>query len=92
MNKYLGGYKMTSKEFNGSIRSNCLGEFLDKYSNVCIIYIEYRDIDNTLVAGYVTNVGLNLITSIIYNNNLSIDANIDILWDELEELGFERIG
>lgn len=83
---------MTSKEFNNSIRSNCLGEFLDKYSNVCIVYIEYRDVDNKLLAGYITNLGLNMITAINYDDNYSIDTNIDVLWDKLEDLGFERIG
>lgn len=83
---------MTNKEFNGSIRSNCLGEFLDKEENVCVIYIGYIDKTNELIAGDVCNTGLIPIASIEYNKELSIDANIEILWDKLEDLGFERIG
>lgn len=83
---------MTSKEFNNSIRTNCLGEFMDKEENVCVIYIEYRDETNELIAGDCCNTGLIPIASIEYDKELSIDANIEILWDKLEELGFERIG
>ena len=27
-----------------------------------------------------------------YDDDLSIDANIEILWDKLDYIGFERIG
>lgn len=83
---------MTNQEFNNSIRTNCLGEFIDKEKNVCVIYIEYIDETNELIAGDVCNTGLIPITSIEYDKELSIDANIEILWDKLEELGYIRIG
>lgn len=83
---------MTSKEFNNSIRSNCLGEFLDKEGNVCVIYIDYIDETGELIAGIVCNTGLIPITSIIYYDNYHIDTNIEAIWDKLEDLGFERIG
>lgn len=83
---------MTSKEFNGSIRSNCLGEFSDNEGDVCVIYIEYRDETRELIAGTVCNTGLIPITSIIYNNDYHVDTNIEIFWDKLEELGYIRIG
>lgn len=82
---------MTSKEFNNGIRNNILGEFTDKDGNVEIIYIEYIDSENELIAGTLTNVGLIGITSIKYNDSLHIDSNIEILIDKLEELGYERI-
>ena len=83
---------MTNQEFNNSIRTNCLGEFIDKEKNVCVIYIEYIDETGELIAGTVCNVGFIPITSIWYNEHLSIDANIETLWDKLEELGYTRIG
>lgn len=83
---------MTSKEFNNSIRTNCLGEFIDKEENVCIICVDYRDETNELIADECCNTGLIPITSIIYDNDYHIDANIEILWNKLEGLGYERIG
>ena len=83
---------MTKKEFNGSIRSNCLGEFLDNEGNTNVIYIGYRDDTNELIAGNVCNTVIIPITSIYYDDDLSIDANIEILWDKLDYIGFERIG
>lgn len=83
---------MTNQEFNNSIRTNCLGEFIDKEENVCVIYVDYRDETNELIAGNVCNTGIIPITSIDYNDDFSIDANIEILWDKLEELGYIRIG
>lgn len=83
---------MTNQEFNNSILTNCLGEFIDKEENVCVIYVDYRDETNELIAGDCCNVGFIPITSIWYNEHLSIDANIEILWDKLEELGYIRIG
>ena len=83
---------MTTKEFNNSIISNCLGEFLDNEGNTNVIYIEYRDETRELIAGTVCNTGLILITSIIYDNDYHVDANIEILWDKQEELGYIRIG
>lgn len=83
---------MTTKEFNNSIISNCLGEFLDNEGNTNVIYIEYRDETRELIAGTVCNTGLIPITSIIYDNDYHVDANIEILWDKLEELGYIRIG
>lgn len=83
---------MTSKEFNNSIRTNCLGEFIDKEENVCIICVDYRDETNELIAGECCNTGLIPITSIIYDNDYHIDTNIEILWNKLEGLGYERIG
>ena len=46
---------MTTKEFNNSIISNCLGEFLDNEGNTNVIYIGYRDDTNELIAGNVCN-------------------------------------
>lgn len=83
---------MTTKEFNNSIMSNFLGEFLDNEGNANIVYIEYKDDTNELIAGNVCNAGLIPITSIDYDDDLSIDANIEILWDKLDYIGFERIG
>lgn len=83
---------MTNQEFNNSIRTNCLGEFIDKEKNVCVIYVDYRDKTNELIAGEVCNTGLIPISSIEYNKELSIDANIETLGDKLEELGYIRIG
>lgn len=82
---------MTNQEFNNSIRTNCLGEFIDKEENVCVIYVDYRDETNELIAGDCCNTGLIPITSIEYDECLSIDANIEILWDKLDYIGFERI-
>ena len=83
---------MTNQEFNNSIRTNCLGEFLDNDENTSIIYIEYKDSTNELVALWSCNIGLIPITSIDYDDDLSIDANIEILWDKLDYIGYERIG
>lgn len=83
---------MTTKEFNNSIIYNCLGEFLDNEGNTNVIYIGYRDDTNELIAGNVCNIGIIPITSIDYDDDLSIDANIEILWDKLDYIGFERIG
>lgn len=83
---------MTTKEFNNSIISNCLGEFLDNEGNTNVVYIEYRDDTNELIAGNVCNTVIIPITSIDYDDDLSIDANIEILWDKLDYIGFERIG
>lgn len=83
---------MTTKEFNNSIISNCLGEFLDNEEHTNALYIGYRDDTNELIAGNVCNTGIIPITSIYYDDDLSIDANIEILWDKLDYIGFERIG
>lgn len=83
---------MTTKEFNNSIIYNCLGEFLDNEGNANVIYIGYRDDTNELIAGNICNTVIIPITSIYYDDDLSIDANIEILWDKLDYIGFERIG
>lgn len=51
-----------------------------------------RDDTNELIAGNVCNTVIIPITSIDYDDDLSIDANIEILWDKLDYIGFERIG
>ena len=82
---------MSISKFENKIRTSILGEFMDKDGNVSVMYIEYKDSSNELIAGTATNIGLIKEASIIYDNDFHIDANIEALCDKLEELGYERI-
>lgn len=79
---------MTEKEFSKLIRTNILGEFMDKEGNETVIYFDYVESENEIVAGTLSNCGIIGIVSHKYDSNFHIEGNIMILNDLLIEKGY----
>lgn len=78
---------MTKKEFNSSIRTNCLGEF-SKESDIVVIYVDFDENSNELIAGDITNAGIIPIVRLPYDNDFSIDKNIESVVEMLIDEGY----
>lgn len=79
---------MTRNEFNKNIRTNILGEYIDRDNSIAVIYFDFDESKQELIAGTCTNYGIKPIVSVNYDNNMHIDSNIEMLHEMLTEIGF----
>lgn len=73
---------MTQLEFNTNIRTNCIGEMSDGG----IYYCDFIEERNELVAGTICNAGLIEYCCVLYDDDFSLDENLNNLIDKLTEM------
>ena len=79
---------MKANDFNSKLYSNCLGEFLDNENNETVLYIEFDEAKQCINVGTICNTGLLIEFSVYYDNDLSIDENLQNVVDEVYNNGF----
>lgn len=79
---------MTEKEFYKNIRTNVLGEYIDNENNVAVIYIDYVESENEIVAGTLCNIGIIGIVSVPFDDTYTIDKHIETINEILIEQGY----
>lgn len=79
---------MSEKEFYKNIRTNILGVFVDNEGGESVIYFDFVESENEIVAGTLCNCGIIGIVSHKYDNNFHIEENIAVLNDLLIEKGY----
>ena len=79
---------MTSQEFNRSLRSNCFGEFVDQDGDSTVLYLDFDEIKNCVLVGTVCNVGLLVDFTVPYDDDISLDENLQNIADEIYSNGF----
>lgn len=79
---------MTEKEFYKNIRTNVLGEYIDNENNVAVIYIDYVESENEIVAGTLCNIGIIGIVSVPFDDTYTIDKHLETINEMLIEQGY----
>ena len=79
---------MTTKEFNSSIRTNCLGEYLDHNGDTSVFYIDFDERKNCVLVGTICNVGLLVDFAVSYDDDLTLDENLQNIADEIYSNGY----
>lgn len=79
---------MTEQEFYKNIRTNILGEYIDRDGNVAVIYVDFLESEQEIIAGTMCNIGLIGIVSIEYNKYHSLDKHFELINEMLHEKGY----
>ena len=79
---------MKAAEFNNSLRTNTFGEFKDSENNETVLYIEFDETKQCINVGTICNTGLLIEFSVYYDNDLSIDENLENVLEEVYNNGF----
>lgn len=79
---------MTEKEFSKLIRTNILGEFMDNENNVTVIYVDYVESENEIVAGTMCNMGIVGIVSLPFDDTDTINQHFETINEMLIEKGY----
>ena len=82
---------MNSAEFNNSLRTNILGEFKDSENNATVLYIEFDDEGQCINVGTVSNCGLITEFSVNYDDDLSLDQNLENVLEEVYNNGYSDL-
>lgn len=85
---------MTEKEFTNNIRTNILGEYLDRDGNVDVMFVDFVESEQTFVAGTMCNIGLIAKVSLPFDDSRTVDEHLETLHELITELGYylnERI-
>lgn len=82
---------MTHKEFYKNIRTNILGEYIDRDNGIAVVYFDFDESKNEIIAGTVTNGGIKPIVSVPYDSMHHIDDNVAMLHEMLTEIGYVLI-
>lgn len=76
---------MNNKLFNESLRINCLGEFTNEEGIIEILYVDFDDEKNQIICGGCTNAGLIPEYDMDYDDDFSLDINLQALVEKLYE-------
>ena len=79
---------MTSQEFNRSLRSNCFGEYVDQNGDSTVFYIDFDETDNCILVGTICNVGLLVDFTVPYDDDFSLDENLQNVAEKIYENGY----
>lgn len=79
---------MNEKEFYKNIRTNILGVFVDKEGNETVIYFDYVESENEIIAGTMCNMGIIGIVSLPFDNVYTINQHIETINEMLVEKGY----
>ena len=79
---------MTTQEFNRSLRSNCFGEFVDQNGDSTVMYIDFDERKNCVLVGTICNVGLLVDFTVPYDDDFSLDENLQSVADAIYENGY----
>ena len=76
---------MNREEFIESLRVFCLGEFLNDKGDIEVLYVDFDNNKNQIICGCCTNVGIIPSYRMDYDNDFSLDMNLQTLVEELYE-------
>lgn len=79
---------MNAAEFYSEIRSNCLGEFKDSDNNETVLYIEFDEEKQCINVGTSSNCGLIDKFSINYDDDFSLDQNLENVMEDVYNNGY----
>ena len=79
---------MKKSEFEKNLKTPCFGEFIDNEGNNTILYVQFNDETNSIEIGTVCNMGMLVDFTIPYNDDFSLDANLQNALEILEENGY----
>lgn len=82
---------MTEKEFYLNICINILGEYIDRDNSITVVYFDFDESKQELIAGTCTNYGIKPIVTVPYDNMHHIDDNVAMLHEMLTEKGYVLI-
>ena len=82
---------MKAAEFNNSLRTNVLGEFKDSDNNETVLYIEFDDERQCINVGTSSNCGLITKFSINYDDDFSLDQNLENVLEEVYNNGYSEL-
>jgi hypothetical protein len=82
---------MKAAEFNNSLRTNILGEFKDSENNETVLYIEFDDERQCINVGTLSNCGLITYFSVNYDNDFSLDQNLENVLEEVHNYGYSEL-
>lgn len=79
---------MTEKEFYNSIRTNILGEYLDRDGSVDVMFVDFIESEQTFVAGTMCNIGLITKVSVPFDDTCTVNEHLDLLHELITEKGY----
>ena len=79
---------MKTEEFNNSLRTNTLGEFKDSDNNETVLYIEFNEEKQCINVGTLSNCGLITDFSVDYDDDFSLDQNLENVLEEVYNNGY----
>lgn len=82
---------MKTNEFNNSLRTNILGEFKDSENNETVLYIEFDDEKQRVNVGTPSNCGLITEFSVNYDDDFSLDQNLENVLEEVYNNGYSDL-
>lgn len=82
---------MKAKEFNNSLRANILGEFKDSENNEAVLYIEFDEEGQCINVGTASNWGLMTDFSVSYDDDFSLDQNLENVLEEVYNNGYSYL-
>ena len=82
---------MNSAEFNNSLRTNIFGEFQDSENNTAVLYVEFDNSKQCINVGTVSNCGLMTEFSVNYDDDFSLDQNLENVLEEVYNNGYSDI-
>ena len=82
---------MEATEFNNSLRTNTFGEFKDSDNNETVLYIEFDEERQCINVGTCSNCGLITDFSVNYDDNLSLDENLENVLEEVYNNGYSDL-
>ena len=82
---------MKTADFYSEIRSNCLGEFIDSENNETVLYIEFDEEKQCINVGTCSNCGLITGFSVNYDDDFSLDENLENVLEEVYNNGYSNL-
>lgn len=82
---------MNSAEFNNRLRTNILGGFKDFYGNCTVLYIEFDEERQCINVGTASNCGLIIDFSVSYDDDFSLDQNLENVLEEVYNNGYSEL-
>ena len=81
---------MKKLEFESSLKDLCFGEFIDSNGDTVVLYIQFND--DSMEIGTLCNSGMMRDLSVPYDDDFSIDENLQNVFDSLMEHGYSTVG
>ena len=82
---------MKTAEFNNNLRSNIFGEFKDSENNETVLYIEFDEEKQCINVGTASNCGLITKFSVNYDDDYSLDQNLESVLYEIYNNGYSDL-
>ena len=79
---------MKKSEFENNLKTPCFGEFVDNKGNNTVLYVQFNGETNSMEIGTVCNIGMLVDFTVPYDDNFSIDENLQNAFDKILENGY----